>query len=415
MVLPCSSNRPTPIHEAKATSASATQRFKKYPGLWWRIWLTLIASIAIYALCTSIYFRYWIWPRVETVREEERQEFRAFLEQQKSAYAQQIEHWRYESAPGTPAPIFEPPPPPKHSHHRHAANAWFFTIFTWLSLMALVLGVATFPIARRLTRRLRQLQKGVEAFGSGNLKARVDIAGHDEVALLAQSFNTSAQHIEILVHQHKQLLAQVSHELRTPLARLRMGAELACTKVPEIADDLRTDIRELDELVEEILLASRLDAAPNLLQISSFDALALAAEETARTRAELHGQSVEIEADESLIRRALRNLLTNAERYAPGTSVIVTVGLEAQTATVTPQVCFTVTDQGPGIPETERARVFEPFYRARGAAPGGTGLGLSLVQQIAQRHGGSVVCFSGAKRGCRFELRIPVRSSPAHH
>lgn len=384
-------------------------------SLWWRIWLSLIAGLAIYALCSYLYLFLVITPQTQAreealknEREQQIQEFRQAMKQYKEEYQVAVEHWRYNTLEQTPPPVFEPPgwprrnaPPPKQQNPINPV--------IWLTFMLLTLGALTYPVARQLTKRLEKLQHSVEAFGSGNLQVRVEAQGDDEVAKLAKSFNASAKQIEKLLRQHKLLLAQISHELRTPLARLSLSAELVSDKAPEIAADLRTDIQELDHMVGELLLASRLDAATSPLQFSSFDALALAAEEASRTNADISGESIEMLADETLIRRALRNLLINAQRYAPEEPAQVIVSREAQTNQSPEQVCFTVLDCGPGISAEDKIHIFEQFFRGKNTKAGGTGLGLSLVQQIAQRHGGSVVCLDRADRGCQFELRIPVQ------
>lgn len=386
-------------------------------SLWWRIWLALFSGIAIYSFCTVIYIRVFVSPRIEakeqalrTAREEHMADFKEYLQKRQQAYQEELENWRYHTPEGTPAPKFDIPSPqdrnkpPQHNTKTHNP----ISPIAWLILMAIVMGAVTYPIARGLTKRLEKLQRSVEELGSGNLQTRVDIQGDDEVGKLAKSFNASAQHIEKLLQQHKQLLAQVSHELRTPLTRLNLSAEMISQSAPQIAADLRTDIKELDTMVEEILLASRLDAVPDLLQISSFDTLALAAEEASRTGAELNGESVEILADEPLIRRALRNLLINAQRHAPGTPAQITVCYEQACGNTPAQVCFRVTDHGPGISPEDRTHIFEPFFRAKNTAAKGTGLGLSLVQQIAHRHNGSVTCLEAPQGGCLFELRVPI-------
>ena len=139
-----------------------------------------------------------------------------------------------------------------------------FWITAFLALVALAVAVGAYPVVRGLGRRLERLKAGVEQFG-GNLGARVKVEGRDEVAALAESFNRSAQRIEELVAAHRLLLANCSHELRTPLARIAVAASLlgdaADTKTRE---SLKHDIAELDQLIEEILLASRLDAQPIL-------------------------------------------------------------------------------------------------------------------------------------------------------
>ena len=262
-------------------------------------------------------------------------------------------------------------------------------IFTTLALLALAVAVGTYPVVRRLTRRLERLRSGVDALGAGNLGARVAVEGRDEVASLAASFNRSAGRIEALVGAHKTLLANASHELRSPLARIRMAVEML-EREPraEHRDEIRRDIAELDSLIDEILLASRLDTLEGLERREPVDLLALAAEDCARTAATLEGEHAVIEGDPRLLRRLLRNLLENARRHGGGTQVDVRV--RSSDSGVEISVC----DRGPGVPEAERERIFEPFYRQGGLREreGGVGLGLSLVRSIAHRHAGSVVC-----------------------
>ena len=137
------------------------------------------------------------------------------------------------------------------------------TLAAFLGAIALVVAIGARPVVRRLTGRLERLQRGVESLGAGDLAARVKVEGRDEVARLAQSFNQAAARIESLVNAHKMLLANASHELRTPLARIRLGLELAAAD-PERKAELESDIAELDQLVDEILLVSRLDATEQL-------------------------------------------------------------------------------------------------------------------------------------------------------
>jgi signal transduction histidine kinase len=266
------------------------------------------------------------------------------------------------------------------SEHRPTGAALFVT----LGLLALAVGVGAYPAVRRLTTRLERLQAGVESLGAGNLSSRVPIEGRDEVARLAESFNRAAGRIEELVGAHKTLLANASHELRTPLTRIRMAVELLKTRAdPRRKLDLERDIAELDALIEEILLASRLDAVATLDVDEDVDLLALASEECARyEQAVLEGQPVTVRGDPRLLRRMIRNLLENARRHgAPPIDVRVRHAGRS--------VEITVCDHGPGIPDAEREDAFRPFRRVGGTEPTtGVGLGLALVRQIARRHGG---------------------------
>ena len=282
-------------------------------------------------------------------------------------------------------------------------------LFMLLATLFVAVTVGAYPVVRRLTRRLEALERGVEQFGAGDLGHRVDAEGRDEVAAVALSFNRAAQRIEDLVRANRALLANASHELRSPLARLKMAVEMAEDAPPEQRRALRSeidrDIRELDSLVEEVLLASRLDAQV-ALRIEPVDLLGLLVEEAARVGASAEGEAVLVQADERLLRRALRNLLENARRYG-GDEVDATVrrGVAGQ---VEVQVC----DRGPGVPLACREQVFEPFFRLPGHAEraGGVGLGLSLVRQIATRHGGSVRCLAREGGGSCFLITLPCEA-----
>ncbi len=278
----------------------------------------------------------------------------------------------------------------------------------WLGLVfaiGLAVAVCAYPVVRRLTRNLERLEKGVAAFGLGNLKARVAIGGRDEVGKLAGTFNATADRIEALIKAQKTLLANASHELRSPLARLRMAVEAA----PEAQrEEIARNIAELDELVEEILLASRLDAGAGAAgEPQEIDLAGLLAEECVPFGADLSvtsDRSVLVKGDARLLRRLFRNLLDNARRHGGEGPIEVTIACSATQATVA--VC----DRGPGIPAAETDRIFEPFYRPKGSAGpnGGTGLGLSLVKQIAQKHSGDVEYVPRGGSGARFKVTMPL-------
>jgi signal transduction histidine kinase len=278
-------------------------------------------------------------------------------------------------------------------------------LLLFLGSIALAVAIAAFPVVRGLTRRLERLQAGVETLGAGNLSTRVKVEGRDEVAQLAAVFNRSAARIEELVNAHRLLLAHASHELRTPLSRLRLAIELyAKTGDAKFKDQIERDIVELDGLVDEILLSSRLDANPTLPAVEEVDLLAIAAEECARMEGcSLDGTPAIMQGDARLLRRLIRNLLDNARRHGKP-PVEITLRRERD--------CFVldVVDAGPGIPEAERERVFSPFHRLNKDSTG-TGLGLSLVRQIARLHGGDAVVAPRAdKRSC-FRVTLAAKTA----
>ena len=276
----------------------------------------------------------------------------------------------------------------------------------WLALVAGVTGVVAWPVVRHLTRRLERLRQGVERWGEGDLALRVPAEGRDEVAAVARSFNRAAGRIEGLIAAHRSLLANASHELRSPLARLRMAIDLYEEDASQARrDEIVRNLAELDELVEEILLASRLDHVRELGETEPLDLLALAAEEAALHGMTVAGQTVRIEGDRRLLARLVRNLILNAERHgAPP--------IEIEVAKMGDIARLSVRDHGPGVAEAERSRVFEAFYRpsGRSESAGGWGLGLALVRQIAERHGGSVSCETAPGKGARFVVDLPAVS-----
>lgn len=275
----------------------------------------------------------------------------------------------------------------------------------WLALVAGVTGVVAWPVVRHLTRRLERLRQGVERWGEGDLALRVPAEGRDEVAAVARSFNRAAGRIEGLIAAHRSLLANASHELRSPLARLRMAIDLYEEDASQARrDEIVRNLAELDELVEEILLASRLDHADWLDLAEEVDLLALTAEEGARHGVEVTGDAAIVAGNARLLSRLVRNLMQNALRHgAPP----VRAAIRREDGMVE----LTVRDHGPGIADGERERVFEPFYRPSGRSEqaGGWGLGLALVRQIAERHGGSVRQETPADGGARFVVTLPER------
>ena len=338
---------------------------------------------------------------------------------------------------------------PEGANNANAVTSSWFTPpfgFVWmLSLVGLAVALGTYPLIQRLTKRLNTLQSGVDQWGRGDLSTRVTVSGNDEVAFLAERFNAAASRIEALVGSHKSLLANASHELRSPLTRIKMGLELLAPTVgtdvsalpqrpdveganfprggssenyasmatfDKLKEEISRNINELDQLIAEILLASRLDSAQaDVGTFETVDLTGLAAEECARSGAELHVLSesaIAVQGVPKLLRRLMRNLLENANRYAAKNAV----SGEAEPAVLTLDVLtleiagvgdvktavLRVTDHGPGVPAELHERIFEPFYRAPGASErdGGVGLGLALVKSIALRHGGTVRCEASA-------------------
>jgi len=276
-------------------------------------------------------------------------------------------------------------------------------VIGFLSAIALIIALCAYPVVRGLTRRLERLQIGVETLGTGDLGTRVEVQGKDEIAQLATSFNAAAAQIEDLFDTHRQLLANASHELRTPLARIRLGIELLKTDAtPDRQNNLELDIQELDQMIDEILLVSRLEAVHTLETEDEIDLLALIAEECARYDAcWLHGEPSFVRGDPRLLRRLIRNLLDNASRHGKP-PVEIEVKPEGD------KITLSISDHGEGIPKSEWQNVFKPFYRlSTSQDKTGSGLGLALVAQIARRHGGTVEIVQKQDTQSSFRVILP--------
>jgi signal transduction histidine kinase len=288
------------------------------------------------------------------------------------------------------ASVRRPFDPPRHN------------IIIALLTVAAVVGIAAYPVVRNLTRRLDRLRQSMREWGDGGLAARAPVSGRDEIAAVAATFNQAADRVEALVTSQKTLLANASHELRSPLARLRMATEMfELNQNDKTKKEIVRNLAELDELVEEILLKSRLGSDQPLPLDQPVDLIALAVEEAATVGADVEGGSVLVRGNEKLLRRAIRNLLQNAARHGrPPIAIAVTENDDLAR--------ITVRDHGDGLKPDELDRIFEPFFRPEGRSEsdGGWGLGLALVAEIARLHDGRAHAAQPDGSGACFIIEI---------
>ena len=304
-----------------------------------------------------------------------------------------------------------------------------------VAVVLLVVGIATRPLARRLSRPLERLTTAARRLGGGDLGARVALpAGRrqwwrrhspaDEIVQLTGAFNEMAERVERLVRGQKELLANVSHELRSPLTRIRMGLALLPGDAASAArlGDVERDLAELERLIDDVLASARLESTGLPARLGEVDLRAMLAELAERASHDplVSGRLVRVEpgaaltvvADEALLRRALWNLIENAAKY--GAPPIVLAAERAGD-----RVSLSVTDAGPGIPAASRQRVLDPFTRLDAArtpgtvGPSGFGLGLTLARQVAEVHEGTITIapaevVDGVERGCRVVLTLPA-------
>lgn len=407
---------PHPPHAGNTPSQSATAP-RPWQRLGFHIWVAVVVTIA---LLTGLFG--WLWnantdhlpaPRAVLIRNEAGEVIGEAKSRPVRVPGQGME-FPVTMLDGSVLSV-QLPPRPRNRGEPAPPRPWLRgpeALLWLLSIAAVAAAVGVYPIVRRLTQRLEALQTRVAQWGDGDLSVRIPETGSDEVALVAKRFNHAAERIEALVTSHRSMLANASHELRSPLARIRMAIELTAASPADMGmQEIRHSIHELDQLVDEILLASRLDArSSDMGPVEWIDMAGLASEECARTGADFQLASPhvttdmpQVEGSARMLRRLIRNLLENARRYG-GDDIQLTL-------THRPGRCeLTVSDHGPGVPEAYRLRVFEPFFRLPGASEreGGVGLGLSLVKAIAERHGGHARCESNKPHGARFVVTLPA-------
>lgn len=361
--------------------------------------------------------------------------------------------------------------------------SWLWRPFLGVALVLLLVAAASRPLARRITRPIDLLTEASRRLGAGELSYRIPLPTlcppgsphshgprmgppwaaahehgpmcrhvpphflgpplrhlhHDELLQLMQAWNDMADRIERLLLGQRELLANVSHELRSPLARVRLALEL----LPRDAEsetrlsEIEADLGELDRLIEDVLITSRLQATglPTHPAQTALRPLLQQAIDRARSHPNTAGQDIQLKmadadldlslfADANLLKRAIGNLIENAGKYgAPP----ITVAVQRHSDRVDISVC----DEGAGIPASERDRVLEPFYRAdrahtpspAGAHRGdkqGFGLGLTLARRVAEAHGGNISIRAAhaagpaaqPERGCSVTLHLPLSRSP---
>lgn len=304
-------------------------------------------------------------------------------------------------------------------------------IFNWLpfkvfagvvlfSLFLLIMGV--YFLILPLERKIGKVRQALNRVRKGDLRTRVSIEGNDEMANLGLSFNMMTEHIQRLIEAQQELTRAVSHELRTPVARVRFGMEMLTdtddyeARISQM-EMIDKDIEELNKLIDEIMTYAKLEQGTpslsfekivlkNLLQQVVDESENIKKDKIITT--DLPAVDVEVEAEYRYLHRVVQNFVGNALRYCNST-VQVSGGIEDGFAFV----C--VEDDGQGIAEKDRAKVFEAFARlddSRTRASGGYGLGLSIVSRIAYWFGGKVeVDQSPTFGGARFTMTWPVKQS----
>ncbi|MGW5974523.1 sensor histidine kinase [Streptomyces sp. NPDC055186] len=295
---------------------------------------------------------------------------------------------------------------PLAAEHSAVRTALTVMLIGFPLLAALVAGM-TWVLTGRALRPVAAIREEMAAItASEDLTRRVpEPATHDEIARLARTTNETLAALETSVERQRSFVADASHELRSPIASLRTQLEVAAAH-PELLDldGAVQDTVRLQHLAADLLLLARLDAGERPVE-GRVDLAALAREEAAgRTGVTVDAETAEVAGSRGQLGRVLGNLLDNGRRHARE-KVSVTVRREGDWAVLG------VADDGDGVPEADRERIFQRFVRlddARSRDDGGAGLGLAIARDVVARHGGTLTAGAAPAGGALFELRLPL-------
>jgi two-component system sensor histidine kinase CpxA len=231
-----------------------------------------------------------------------------------------------------------------------------------------------------------------------------------------------ADHIEELISRQRQLIYDLSHELRSPLSRLNVALDLGRKRKGDdpAFDHMEQDLERLNEMIERMLMLAKLDtsAAPVQMQRVNLTEVVKRIVRDAEFESHQHQGIIKLTTDgecsiqgnEELLRSAIENVIRNAIRY---TAAQTSVEIELKRGKMEDAACvgLIIRDYGPGVPEQELAKIFQPFYRvadARDRQSGGTGLGLAIADRVVRIHGGVICAENATPLGLRIEIRLPA-------
>ena len=305
-------------------------------------------------------------------------------------------------------------------------------IFLTAALFVVLISVlAVTAFARRESRPLKELAKTANAFGHGDLEARVrlDDDYSEEMEEVAVAFNNMAASLQKSEYRRQEFVANVSHELRTPLTAIAGYAETlrdSAAEDPSIcakfAETILRNAQHMGTMVEDLLKLSRIESGAVPMEMETVKAASILSDVTTACQPQTaaHNLTLETDIDPALTVRAdphfigqvFRNLIENACRYAPEGSTIKVSGGKRLDHNGLPEALFMICDDGPGIPQADIARVFERFYRVEKhrSSPASTGLGLAICKHIVERHGGRIWAEPGPGGCLQFTLPLAAET-----
>jgi two-component system, OmpR family, sensor histidine kinase CpxA len=303
-------------------------------------------------------------------------------------------------------------------------------VFQW-GVAFLVSGLICYVLTRYITTPILRLQEMSQKLAAGDLSVRagpIPMRRQDEIGNLIRDFDAMASRIEDLVSQQRQLTSDVSHELRSPLARLNVALDLGRQRKGDdpAFDQMEEDIRLLDEMIGRLLTIAKLDMlAPQvaMMEVDIKDIVSQIVRNAEFESGDSHGGvrftssgDCRVWGIAELLQSAIENVIRNAVRYTEKETSIE-VNMRSENVSATPSIRLTVRDYGPGVPEAELSKIFQPFYRvaaARDRQSGGTGLGLAIADRIVRIHGGTIYAENAPTRGLKIEIVLP-RTFPVEH
>lgn len=296
---------------------------------------------------------------------------------------------------------------------------WPHSDMILIAVYHIFVAIALFFWLRPFSSDLHELRTAASLFGENNFSTRVNVNQGSSIRPVADAFNAMAQRIEELVSSHKDLTQAVSHELKTPLARFKFSLELISQlndsdQRLSYLESMKEDVRELDELIEEMLGYAQFNANHLKLNIETVNAddwlhscILHHAQEAKTAKIELavhiNNPDLTVRIDKHLMSRAINNLVRNALRYAHHQVHISLINTDEH-------ITMLIDDDGPGIPEQFREQIFQPFMRINSNSnkqPGGHGLGLAITRKIVQQHGGIIQTDESSLGGAGFKLQWP--------
>ena len=288
-----------------------------------------------------------------------------------------------------------------------------------LLFIGLVIALLVVPVSRRITNPLNRLRDSALKIAEGDLTHRARVKSRDEIGELGSAFNHMAEQLELRIRGGRELTANISHELRSPLARIRIAEELIRERLDRDEfkgaeshlDDIREDIEELDRLVGQVLVLSKMDLHETGLNLEPFDTAGLLGELVERLRLSIGRKALEVQThfvcdspimgDREALRTAFSNILDNAVKFAPEKG-----GVEIEASSEENGVRISVTNTFEALSTENLARLFDPFYRVKPTRAGGSGLGLAIAKKIIERHGGEIEA-TNTPEGLKILIRIP--------